>query len=118
MIYSRKCTKCAYEFDVVRGFKDMEMPDPCTKCGGEALYQFAPTRILFSGAAVVNAEYNPGLGCIVNNSNHRKELIKQKGLIEIGNENPEATHKYYEKTREDRREAAWAEASKGWVGAE
>ncbi len=96
----------------------MEDPEKCSRCGREAKREFVPSRVYFNGTSVQHAEYNPGLGCVVRNSSHRKELCKIKGVEEIGNEKPHSLHKHFDKKREEKREEAWAETDKGWVGSD
>jgi hypothetical protein len=88
----------------------------CEKCGESATRQFMPRHLYFTGTKVEEAEYNPGLGCITKNKYHRAEIAKRKGLTEIGNEPPERIHKHFEKVREEKREKAWEDVTKGWVG--
>jgi len=116
MIYQYHCQKCENRFDVVKSAKEMDSPENCLRCLTPATREFIPTRVWFNGTKVEHAEYNPGLGCIVRNSSHRKELCKIKGVEEIGNEKPESLHKYFDQKREEKREQAWAEVDKGWVG--
>ncbi len=94
----------------------MYEPETCPDCKTIAMYVFAPTRLLFSGEKVQDAEYNPGLGCITRNKYHRAEIAKAKGVEEIGNEKPEVLHKHFDRVREQKRDASWADADKGWVG--
>lgn len=115
MIYQYVCQDCKQEFDVIKRASDMERPELC-KCGAQATREFVPSKVFFNGTKVEHAEYNPGLGCIVRNTSHRKEIARSKGLEEIGNEKPETIHKHFDKAREERREKAWAEADKGWIG--
>ena len=63
----------------------------------------------FSGTAVQNAEYNPGLGCVVKNKAHRDELAKRKGLVEVGNDfkGGEGMQKHFDKKRDEAREERW-----------
>lgn len=94
----------------------MEDPENCSVCSTPSVRAFAPSRLYFNGTSVQHAEYNPGLGCIVRNKEHRAELCKQKGVEEIGNEKPDTTHKYFEKKRSDAWEQSWNDVDKGWVG--
>lgn len=115
MIYQYRCPECRASFDVVKSVKEMNAPETC-KCGSIATREFVPSRVHFIGASVQHAEYNPGLGCIVKNKEHRKELCKQKGLEEVGSEPVESIHKHFDKAREEARERAWEDADRGWVG--
>jgi hypothetical protein len=116
MIYEYHCPKCDILFDVVKPASAMQDVEHCGKCQMVSDRQFVPSRVWFNGTSVEHAEYNPGLGCIVKNSSHRKEIAKQKGLEEIGNETPEKLHKYFDQVREEKREKAWDDVTKGWVG--
>lgn len=115
MIYGYTCPSCSKTFDVIKRVSEYDKEEKCV-CGSIAKRSFAPQRIHLYGTAVVEQEYNPGLGCIVKNKAHKKEILKAKGLEEIGNEKPETIHKHYEKVREEKREKAWQEADRGWVG--
>ena len=64
-------------------------------------------NIYVIGAKVENAEYNPAFGQVVKNKNHRNELAKQRGLIEIGNEKPSTLHKHAENTKLENAKRRW-----------
>lgn len=96
----------------------MTDPEYCVKCKIQAIREFVPSRVYLNGTKVENAEYNPGLGCIVRNKSHRKELCKIKGVEEIGNEKPDSLHKYFDQTRADKHERIWNEVDRGWIGSE
>lgn len=118
MTYEYTCSNlgCELQFDVTKVMSEMDRPEVCPRCEATATRAFAPSRVYFSGTKVQEAEYNPGLGCIVRNKQHRAELCKIKGVEEIGNEKPETLHKHYEAARKDKWEKSWAQADKGWVG--
>ena len=65
---------------------DMERAERCPSCDTDANRQFVPHRLYLSKTAVQHAEYNPGLGCVTKNAEHRREIAKQKGLVEVGND--------------------------------
>lgn len=52
------------------------------------------------------AGFNVGLGCEVRTRGHQKEILKEKGLIEVGNATPEEISKC-ENDRLDRIEQAY-----------
>lgn len=116
MTYEYQCESCGKSFDVIKSVRDMEVSENCPSCGEFAVRMFVPSRVHITGASVQHAEYNPGLGCIVKNKQHRAELCKQKGVEEIGNEKPASIHKHFDKVREEKHEKSWADADKGWVG--
>lgn len=116
MIYAYNCPNCALTFDVVKVVDLIERSEHCSRCGEISTRQFFPQRLYFTGTKVEHAEYNPGLGCITRNANHRNEIAKQKGLEEIGNEAPDKIHKHFDKRREEKREEIWNKVTEGWVG--
>lgn len=113
MTYAYRCGGCSHQFDVIKSVKDMERPEKCARCGTEATREFVPRRTFLNKTAVQHAEYNPGLGCVVNNSYHRSEICKARGLEEIGSEPVENLHKTYEKKRKEMRQEAWAKLDDG-----
>lgn len=100
---------------MIKSVAEMTSPETCA-CGSLAVRDFVPTRIHLIGTAVQNPEYNPGLGCVVNNKQHRAELCKQKGLEEIGTESPAKLHKHFDERRAEKLESAYEQADRGWVG--
>jgi putative FmdB family regulatory protein len=116
MTYEYHCPSCGKRFDVVKSHRDMERNENCVRCGEFAIRQFVPSKVHLIGTKVEDAEYNPGLGCIVRNKSHRKELCKQKGVEEIGNEKPDTLHKHFDEARAEKLEKAYDETTKGWVG--
>jgi hypothetical protein len=80
--------------------KDSGRLENCPDCGNILTRVYSFTH--FIGAKVENREYNPALGCVVNNSKHRAEIAKRRGLIEVGNEKPESLQKAAEKTMADK----------------
>lgn len=90
MIYAYRCTECSHDFDVIKSHTEYKTPENCPKCSIVAQKVFTIPQLLVKNE---EPEYNPGLGCIVKNSAHRKEIAKHKGLIEVGNEKPETIHK-------------------------
>jgi putative FmdB family regulatory protein len=112
MIYEYRCEPCAHAFDVVKPVADMERDERCPRCEASARRQFVPSRVFFAGTSVQNAEYNPGLGCVVKNKAHREELARRRGLVEIGNDyqSPDSIHKKFDQAREEKREQVYEQA--------
>jgi hypothetical protein len=80
---------------------------PCPDCGEEAKRIYTPPHIY--GTEVEDAEFNPGLGCIVKNKKHRAEIAKRKGLVEVGNECPKKIYDNMEKDRNKKLLDSWNE---------
>lgn len=118
MIYEYRCYQCIRAFDVVKPAAQMANEEYCPLCKAVGERQFVPSRLYLNGTAVQHAEYNPGLGCIVKDKAHRKEICKIKGVEEIGNEKPDSLHKHFDQKREDLRNERWDTADKGWVGSD
>lgn len=116
MIYAYNCPKCAHSFDVVKSHTESSTPETCQKCNTLAIKEFAPRRVYFTGEKTIDAEYNPGLGCVVKSAQHRKEVAKALGVEEIGNECPDKVHKHFDQAREQKNLQAYEEADRGWVG--
>jgi len=118
VIYAYHCDSCGHSFDVIKPAAEYQSPELCPRkaCGAPARKEFVPRKTYLSGTAVQEAEFNPGLGCIVKNKQHRAEICRQRGLEEIGNEKPETIHRHFDREREERRERAWASTTESWVG--
>lgn len=84
MIYEFHCHACNTKFDIWKPVSEFTREAACD-CGGTAKLVIHPPRG-FINAAVENAEFNPGLGCVVKNRAHRAEIVKSRGLIEVGND--------------------------------
>lgn len=107
MIYPYRCKACTQEFDVVKSIAEIDNAEKCLRCGSPDVERFISPSIHFNGAKVEDAEYNPALGKVVKSAKHRKELAKQMGLEEIGNESVETVHKHYESQKAKQLDDAW-----------
>lgn len=116
MTYEYRCTPCHVSFEERRGPDELENPCPCPRCGQEAERYKIVANLYFNNTAVYNAEYNPGLGCVVKSQYHKSELMKEKRLEEIGNEKPDTIHKHYDDSRQQKWETEWEKVDRGWVG--
>ena len=84
--YIYLCLKCDRKFDIVKSIKSLDDPEACPGCAALETRRCLQ-RVNFNGASDWDkAEYNPGLGCVVKNTKHRERLAKERGLIEVGNE--------------------------------
>lgn len=113
-IYDYRCHSCGQHFETIKGIKayDVDPSSDCTHCGarcGSSDRYFGFCSISFTGTAVVDAEYNPGLGQVVKNKYHKTEIMKQKSLVEVGNDfgSGEKMQTHFENTRHEAREKAW-----------
>lgn len=95
MIYAYECEHCDRRFDVIKSIEDYNREERCA-CGQVANKLFITNRPIIDHT---QPEYYASLGQVVKNKHHRSELIKQKGLIEIGSENPNKMHDRADKER-------------------
>lgn len=107
--YDFRCDKCDEVFEVAMSIKDYDGQGQCPTCKNISTERIWSSAVYFVGASVESPEYNPGLGQIVKNSKHRKEICKEKGLIEVGNEKPETIRKHLDKAREEKLKKSWDE---------
>ena len=84
MIYPYEC-ECGFKTDIIKSVRDIDNSEKCPKCDTIMSRKIAGGNG-FLYAEVEDAEYNPGLGCVVKNKKHRAEIAKQRGLVEVGNE--------------------------------
>lgn len=99
--YEYSCEPCNNNYEVIKTMSSYDGKDPCPSCGEIGCRIFS-SNVHFIGQSVQNAEYNPGLGCVVKNKYHRAELCKAKNLEEIGNESPVKIKEKYKKERQER----------------
>ena len=108
--YPYECPACQETWEVSKRLSDIDLPESCPNCQTAGNRYISRTH--FYGASDWDkAEFNPGLGCVVKNKQHRAEICKRRGLVEIGNDF-NSTEKWCaanDKAREERRERAWAE---------
>jgi Golgi nucleoside diphosphatase len=97
---------------VIKSVKDMEVNETCPKCGEFAVRQFVPSRLHITGAKVTHAEYNPGLGCVVKNKAHKADIMKAKGVVEVGNDfkSGESMNQHFDTARTEKMRKRWEDA--------
>lgn len=107
MIYEYRCKDCSHNFDVVKPVRDLDVDHECPACGHDETVRLFSSNIHIVGAAVQHAEYNPALGCVIKNKQHRADVAKSKDLVEVGNETPDTLHKETVVKREQERAREW-----------
>jgi putative FmdB family regulatory protein len=105
MNYCYEC-ECGEEFEVVKSVRFIDTPEHCPKCDKVA-QRVMSSSVFFIGAKVEDAEYNPGLGQVIKNRKHRDEVARQKGLVEIGNQDVHGMSESFAKQREEKRAKAY-----------
>lgn len=84
--YAYKCHSCHHTFDVVKSVRQIDDSESCEKCKApDAIRYLVPVN--FNGASDWNNQgWNPGLGCVTKSNAHASKIAKERGLIEVGNE--------------------------------
>lgn len=104
MRYPYECPKCGDQFDIYKSVVYIDNEESCPKCNCVCT---AENRIILPGAIFFGAddwnkqEWCPGLGCYVKGNKHRKQIAKERGLEEVGNEDPRKILAADEKRQEE-----------------
>lgn len=117
MFYPYRCPKCENLFEIIKSVADIDREEFCEKCG--TISERYISRTHFFGASDWHGdEFNPGLGCVVKNNQHKKQILKARGLEEIGSEPTENIHSFSEKRikeKAEQREQQAREESAAWL---
>jgi putative FmdB family regulatory protein len=105
VIYPYRCPSCSKEFEVVKSVRDIDVVEYCPQCADIGVRYISRTSF-FGASDWDKQEYNVGLGCVTKNSKHRDKIAKERGLVEIGNEDCEKTMASQDKKLNDRIEEA------------
>ena len=104
MQYPYFCIKCDSEQEITKSNSDIDRVEICS-CG-QTMARMISEKISFQGEKVSENQtyYHPALGCEVRSDAHARQLAKNKGMIEIGNESQDhlvPKKEKYELTRRD-----------------
>jgi putative FmdB family regulatory protein len=109
VIYPYAC-QCGHEFEVIKRIAEIDRPEICPKCSSSEVKRYISRTHFYGACDWDKAEYNPGLGKVVRNSQHRKELAKSMGVEEIGNEPVSKIHAKYDVERSEKLARNWEKA--------
>jgi len=110
MIYPYHC-ECGHDFEVYKPVGDIENQEMCPKCNAVAMRVIA-RKGHFYGAKVEDAEYCPAMGCVVKNQKHRRQLARDRGMVEVGNDSGEY-FKRMERDKQKETEKFYDEVARG-----
>lgn len=117
MIYPYRCNGCGEEFEVIKAVADIDRQELCPKCSSVGVRYISTTH--FYGASDWHGpEYNPGLGCIVESNKHKRQILKERGLEEIGTTSAETLHKMQDRARAEKEQKAINQAreeTRAWL---
>jgi predicted nucleic acid-binding Zn ribbon protein len=106
MMYDYRCEKCENDEVVIKPASDYNKSEFCQFCQLEMIKVFSKTQIICDKSSY---EYCHSLGQIVKNNRHRRELAKERGMVEVGTETPEKIHAKNEKDLNEKIQRRWDE---------
>ena len=102
MIYRYDC-KCGHTFDVVKKVDARNSPEICIGCNQMARRKPLPDKVQVCAVAASdwNGEYHStALNKKVRSRSEERRLAKERGLTEVGTEDPKKTAKEYKQARD------------------
>lgn len=101
MIYVYECGICNHTAEIAKHHSEIDSVEFCPSCNVEMHRVIQASN--FKCYDHMYGEWNPGLGEHVHSEKHKKQIMKEKGLVEIGNEQVD---KFIE-SPEKRQEREW-----------
>lgn len=107
--YEWSCAN-GHDWDVVTTIAQRDESQLCPECRFVGVRGITMPQIDRTAAGDWNrVEFNPGLGQWTKSWKHGRQIAKQMGLEEIGNEKPGTILQRDDKRRAEKREARWAD---------
>ena len=104
--YPYLCHDCGQEFEITKRVADFDKKEDCKGCGsGQTERLIAMVNLEHS--SMQQPYYEPALGCIIKGKEHKRQILKQKGLEEVGTTSTDNLYKDLELQREKRMAQAW-----------
>ena len=104
--YPYQCRYCLFEFDVVKSVAEIDTKEICFKCGEKDPERKTALSNL-EKSSMQQPYYEPALGCIIKGKEHKKNILKEKGLEEVGSTSPDTMYKDLELQREKAKAKEW-----------
>ena len=109
-IYDYRCKSCLDTFDVCKTISNADIIETCPHCKAEC---DKTHRIIsakeFYGEKPEEPFYSVPLGKWVKGKSDMRKQAKQRGLIEVGNENIDTLHDRADRDRKKREDNRWSE---------
>ncbi len=105
-IYPYECQDCNKDFEVAKRMADIDAEEMCRDCASTNTKRTIALAAIEKSSAV-QPYYEPALGCMINSKSHKKQILKDRGLEEVGNTSPESMYKHLEVPREKRIAKSW-----------
>lgn len=84
MIYEFLCKKCNAIDEVIRHHLDLDEPVVCTECNSKMDRHYTAPNVKIQGESI--PYFHPAFGQVVNSDSHAQQLARERGLVEVGNE--------------------------------
>jgi putative FmdB family regulatory protein len=111
-IYLYRCASCDYKFSISRHIPNCDDPLDCPSCKNPLKpSNRVITPKVFFGEKPQEPFFSVALGKWVKGTKELRQIAKEKGWEEVGNEDPEKLLKESDKFREKRDNDRWAEFS-------
>lgn len=105
-IYPYRCDDCSYHFEIPKPLANIEDKERCQSCGSSKTKRTIGLSAIEASSAA-QPYYNPGLGCVIKSKSHKKQVMKELGVEEVGTTSPESMYKQLEAPREKRIAESW-----------
>lgn len=113
-IYRYRCPICDSIFDIIRPISECDLLTTCTTCKSEGIDK--SNRMLgtpvFFGEKQQEPFYSIPLGKMVSGNIEMRKIAKERGMIEVGNENIDKLCNESDNYREQKSKERYAEFSK------
>lgn len=86
MTYEYVCNKCDTSFDIIKRVAQIDDPEECPKCECYDTKRLISRTHFYGASDWDTKEFNPGLGVVTNSRKHRDKIARERGLVEVGNE--------------------------------
>ena len=104
--YPYLCSDCSFKFEVIKRVKDIDCIESCKKCGSNNTFR----KIALSNidkTSTAQPYYEPALGCVINSNGHKKRILKDRGLEEVGNTSTESLYRQLEVPKMKEIDKSW-----------
>jgi len=87
MIYEYYCSDCNITCEITKTIKEIDRREDCTDCGN-TMVRHLTGKVGFSGEKTTTevSYFHHGLGRVVSSDKQAKDIARERGLIEVGND--------------------------------
>jgi putative FmdB family regulatory protein len=111
--YRYKCPACSLEVDIVKTVAAIDNTECCENCHGDLLPNHRLLgACIFFGEKPEEPFYSIPLGKMVSGKSEMRRIAKERGMIEVGNENVDKINRCADNEREAKAKETWSEFEK------